>query len=587
MKPSLPGLSYRARILLVVFGVGVVPVALLGLWLVAGTARVGESVLRSRLVGALDQERTALEGAWVPYRSALLDYSETSADGAPAVDVRGLTLRDAAGRVLIGHGAPDTLPEVPPPAGILPVEIPLYDPVTGSDRGRLRALVPFLSLRPPSAAAALAGGIVTAADAGSGTLLLPVPFPPALLGRTRFEWNGEPWVVERMAVHEPRVELIAAAPLAPFTAPFREAARMGTLLLLAVTAAGVVLAAWLTHRLTSSLQQVTEAAEGVAAGDLERTLPPTRDDEVGRLARAFNRMTASLRDTLDALAGRESLEAVNEFAASLAHEVRNPLTAIQLDLQEVEESLPADSPLRGIQGRALEDVRRLDRAVEGALETARSGRVQLRSVDLTESIRNGIRAARPLARGRGVVLVEPDPPAPLGARADPDAVERVVHNLVRNAVQASPPGATVEVRAVAGPWGVVLRVRDEGEGIPAERAERVLEPFYSTRPGGTGIGLAVSRRIVAAHRGELEIRSEPGRGTEVRVRIPGAAQGGAPGAEAPGAAAAGPEASGPEASGPEASATEASATEASELPGAATIRSGVGLEGGTARSSPP
>jgi two-component system sensor histidine kinase AtoS len=364
--------------------------------------------------------------------------------------------------------------------------------------------------------------VITAKDPATGALLLPAPFDPALLEQGRFSWNEEDWIVIRRSVLEPRVELIAAAPVAPFAAPFRAAARRGAVVLLIAAAVGLGIAGILTARLTRSLERLAEAASDVAGGHLERRVEVQTQDEVGRVARAFNTMIESLRRTIDQLAERESLAAVNEFAAALAHEVRNPLTSIRLDLQEVEERLPEDSPMRTIQSRALEDVERLDRTVAGALDTARSGHIEPRDIDLREPVRAAVRAAAPAFDARGARLKWEEPPEPATVRGDPDALERVVLNLLLNAAEALEADASASVELMRSDRDFTITVSDTGCGIAGESLQRVFDPFFTTRPGGTGVGLAVARRIVTAHRGEIRLSSEVGRGTIVQVRLPAA-----------------------------------------------------------------
>jgi len=325
-------------------------------------------------------------------------------------------------------------------------------------------------------------------------------------------------VAVRRDMEEPALRLIAAAPLAPYVAPFAETARRGTGFLAFLAGGGLLAAVLLTGRLTASLERLADAATGVARGELTRRVEVGSQDEVGRVARAFNTMTENLRRTLDQLAERESLAAVNEFAAALAHEVRNPLTAIQLDLQEVEEQLPPGEA-RALQERALKELRHLDRTVEGALRTARSGRVRLEPLDVRAPVDAALHAARPALDARGARIGWERPEQPVTVRGDGDALERLLLNLLLNAADAIDAGGTVEVSVAAGEGAVAIRVRDDGRGIPPEQVARVFEPFFSTRPGGTGVGLAVARRIAAAHGGELRLESTPGAGTTVELAL--------------------------------------------------------------------
>jgi len=534
-------LSFRARVVLLVLAVAVLPLGLVGLWLTGSAARSGEALLRSRLEGVLETDARAVELAWIRYRSALLDLAETpevqralrvgSPPGDPppalrerfaALDpaVEGLVVRDRTGRELWQLG------RVQPAAGaftafgaLLQARVPLFEIASAEPLGQVTALIPINALRSASAAAAAIGALVTARDPETGALLLPAPFDPGLLSAPRFQWNAEDWITVARLVAEPRVELIAAAPVAPFAAPFRAAARRGIVVLVIAALVALAVAMLITARLTRSLEQLAGAADAVAGGQLDRRVDVRSDDEVGQVARAFNAMITSLRRTLDQLAERESLAAVNEFAAALAHEVRNPLTAIRIDLQEVEERLPSDSPLRALQARVLLDIERLDRTVGGALETARTGHVELTTVDLREPIAAAVRAATPAVVAREAQLTWRPPAAPCLVRGDADALERVLLNLLLNAAEAVDPKGAVVVEVRAEEADAVVTVHDNGRGMTPEVAAKVFDPFFTTRPGGTGVGLAVARRIVTAHGGSIAVNSEPGRGTTVEVRL--------------------------------------------------------------------
>lgn len=540
----MPSLAFRTRIVLVVLAVAMAPLILLGLWITGQSARSGEALLRERLDATLDETAESVQRRWIPYRSELLDVvqqeevrdalrsaagagsraspdapaSLRSAVGALDGAIAAVTIRDSLGSRLwridrsgAGRAAAFGAP--------LTVRIPIHA-VGGRRLGTLEAGVQFQALGGSSQGTTVTGGVLSARDPRTGAVLLPVPFDPALVGRERFRWNEQVWIARSRQVVEPRVTLVAAAPLAPFAGPFREEARRSAWILLGVAAVGILAVVALTGRLTASLRRLATAAERVSAGDLSRTVDLTGDDEVGKVARAFNTMVESLRGTLRQLAERESLAAVNEFAASLAHEVRNPLTSIQLDLQEVEEELPPGSEVKRRQGEVVEKVRRLDRTIEGALETARSGRIDPRETDLLEPIRRAVDSARPHFEETGAELAGPERERPVLCRADPDALAQVFLNLLLNAAEAAGPdeATTVEVEAEGDP--VLVRVRDEGHGIAEEDLERIFDPFFTTRAGGTGVGLAVARRIVRAHRGEIRVRSTPGEGTTVIVELP-------------------------------------------------------------------
>jgi signal transduction histidine kinase len=278
----------------------------------------------------------------------------------------------------------------------------------------------------------------------------------------------------------------------------------------------------LGRRVSRSLDRLVIAAEAVSRGDLGRTVEDTdSQDEVGRLARAFNRMTSSLRATLAALSRRESVSAVGDFAYSVAHEVRNPLTSLRLDLEIAEEKLPETARSRAPLQRALATIDRLERTVTGVLGLARSGRVDLLPIDLGPVLRDAAEQAAPEFTGRAVTLVVDElPHAPLTLRGDAAALTRMFLNLLLNAAQALSPGGSARLRAGREGDRVIVTLRDDGHGIAPDVLPHVFDPFYSQRPEGTGLGLPIGRQIARAHGGSIEIESAPGHGTVVRVLLP-------------------------------------------------------------------
>ena len=320
---------------------------------------------------------------------------------------------------------------------------------------------------------------------------------------------------------EPAMSLALAAPVTPFAEPFQAAARRNLWILILVAMAGFFLAAVMTRRITRQLVRLAEAAEAVSEGDLDRRVEEASGDEVGRVGRAFNAMTESLQQTLRKLSQRQALAAVGEFAAGLAHEVRNPLTSVRLDMQRIQEELPDGSKAQGLLQRALGEIDRVNRSVTGALRVARSGSVQLETIDLRQPIEAASHTAEPEfeTHGAKVILAFPAD-EPIWVRGDRIALEQLLLNLLLNAAQAVENGGEVSVAVERVVDSVVLAIRDSGRGIPEEDLERITEPFFSTRPEGTGLGLAIAQRIAQAHGRELEFESAPGVGTAVRLYLP-------------------------------------------------------------------
>jgi signal transduction histidine kinase len=273
--------------------------------------------------------------------------------------------------------------------------------------------------------------------------------------------------------------------------------------------------------MTRSLRELVSGADAVTAGDLSRRLSHREDDEIGRVAVAFNNMTSSLRRTLREQSSRESLAAMGEFAASLAHEVRNPLTAVKIDLQYLEERIGEDEALRDPLLRSLREIDRLDATVGDALSVVRRADGE-RRLDVWRPIEAAIYASRPEFEQRGVALELSGSESEYTVFGDPAALEQLFLNLLLNAAEASSRGARTFITVTSESDSIAIRLEDEGPGISPNVRERIFEPLFSTKESGTGLGLTIARRIVEAHRGELEIHEGSKGGTIVLVRLPAA-----------------------------------------------------------------
>ena len=406
-------------------------------------------------------------------------------------------------------------------ASPIPVTLAVHRPGTGEPIGALDAFLRADALLPLELLApGVAGSVLALFEPLEGRALLPLSMEPGVFARDRFLWEGETWLVARRQSHEPPLVLVLAAPMGDFTEPFVEAGRSGVFALLAVTLTVLLLTGVVSQRLTRHLGILAEAADDVAAGSLEREVVERGPDEVRRVASAFNQMTASLQETLARLSHQEALAAMGELAASLAHEVRNPLTAIRIDLERAGEGLGEDEPAARLVRRSLRDIERLDASVGDALRLARSGRVVLKEGDVGVPLRRAVAAALPRFSARGATLRDPfGLEEPVMVMGDSHSLEHLFLNLLLNAAEALSAGQEAGVRVRATSRQVHVAVFDTGEGMTPEVRERVLEPFFSTKDEGTGLGLPMAHRIALAHGGSLEIESAPGRGTTVTVAL--------------------------------------------------------------------
>jgi len=538
--------SFRTRILLVVIGVTVLPLGLVGLWLTAAAARSGEDFIRERLESAVGEAVAEARARWLVHRSAFLDVTEAvsfrqalaaaasdpdaAAGVEPPAEVASILsaspgtlgktwVRDSLGRLIWEYDAGNL--STSPYSPTLLVRVDVYTSSFGPKLGTLESELSVVALVPDNTQTP--GGVGTMLgvfESDTGTPLVPLPFELESQSAREFRSAGDRWLIARRELVEPGLVLIAAAPLSPFTAPYLDAARRGAIVLAVVGVLGLLLTLVLTNRMATSLEHLAEAAEAVSGGDLERSVEVRGDDEMSRVGRAFNHMTDNLKSSLQELADSRALAAVGEFAAQLAHEIRNPLSAVRIDLQMVEESLPEGSRVREIQERVLSEIERLDVTMSGALRTAQSGRAAQHVVDVGEPLRAAITSAQTTGGPRGVDIAMRGMDEPAIVMGNAAALEQIFLNLLLNALEASDGGESVEVSLSSTDSGVVIAVADRGVGIAPEDIPRVYDPLYTTRRDGSGLGLTIARRLVIAHGGCIEIESESGTGTVVRVILP-------------------------------------------------------------------
>ncbi|MDE2435630.1 MAG: sensor N-terminal transmembrane domain-containing protein [Sphingomonadales bacterium] len=269
----------------------------------------------------------------------------------------------------------------------------------------------------------------------------------------------------------------------------------------------IQLSLFLARTIVQPLRALVRAAVRVRLGrDREVVVPrlPERGDEIGLLARALSDMTLALRSRIDA---------VEAFAADVAHEIKNPLASLRSAVETLEK---VENPelRRELIRIAAHDLRRIDRLVTEIAEASRIdaelSRTRFVPVDLDALAGTLVsaRAERGVDAGHPVRLV-PLSPGPFVVPGDPARLERVLENLIGNAVSFSPTGGAVEVTLERVNDHVRLGVRDDGPGIPREQREKVFERFHSLRPSEedfgshSGLGLAIARTIIEAHDGTL------------------------------------------------------------------------------------
>jgi signal transduction histidine kinase len=286
-----------------------------------------------------------------------------------------------------------------------------------------------------------------------------------------------------------------------------------------VLALSTVLAfSMLLGRVTRSLRDLTRAAEEIGKGELDPWLPVPGGGEVGQLTEAFSRMLERIRQMMAQVNQNGRLAVVGQMSAYLAHEIRNPLSSIKLNLQRLQRwtrsrQLPefCAEPIE----ISLKEVNRLAAAVSGVLQLSRNNDRPRELLSLHSLTQEAVELLSEKARRHNVDLrLRLDAEADR-IRARPGQVKSVVVNLMVNAMEAQPEGGflTVESKLVKGREGegplVALRFRDGGSGVPKEIRERIFEPFFTTKEAGSGIGLAVALQGVLENGGRLLLEETP------------------------------------------------------------------------------
>ena len=300
------------------------------------------------------------------------------------------------------------------------------------------------------------------------------------------------------------------------------AARLGLLLLIGSVAAVILIVATMLEReVMTPIERVVGILGPKGSGDGSHTVELARIEEsVADLLRKEEAAKARVAEQEERLAKQAGFAQVGEMAAEMAHEFKRPLasirSAVSLLEQEYELNDQAQTLLSAVDGQ----LGRLTETMQDLFALAKPVEMRTEQVDLRDTVDGALANLGSLTdtKGRRVERdYDPDLPTIAG---DSHRLEQAVLNLMLNAMEAMEEGGVLRVSLKALDGHVLARFDDTGPGIPAEEVEKVVLPFYSTKPSGTGLGLPLVARVVAAHGGVLDIRSEAGEGTTVEISLP-------------------------------------------------------------------
>jgi signal transduction histidine kinase len=259
---------------------------------------------------------------------------------------------------------------------------------------------------------------------------------------------------------------------------------------------------------------VIAGAVGGALASAERRATGHYQQALAAIAAAHDELRKSHQQVTRA----DRLSSLGEIAAGLAHEIGNPLGGIKGSLEIIADRAAEGSPEAEFSTIATNEIARIERLIEEFLRYARPHAPRRTDADIFAVILRVVALLRPQAEEQGVSVEVQQHSTPL-VSIDDEQITQVLVNVVLNAIQVSPRGGRIAITASVEDAALAIAVSDQGPGIRHEDLPRVFEPFFSTRRRGTGLGLAVSQRIVQAHHGRIEIR-QPGSGTTVRVVLP-------------------------------------------------------------------
>jgi hypothetical protein len=312
----------------------------------------------------------------------------------------------------------------------------------------------------------------------------------------------------------------------------------------------------LARRIVGPIQALARGVAAVGRGDLSQQLPVTRRDELGDLAAAFNEMTrklAHLRELEERLRQTDRLAALGTMAAGIAHDIRNPLTTISIFTQLVSQHYDDAAVREKFERVVPRELERVQGVIDDMLELARPRAMTLEMLNLMDPLLQALEIFEAQIEAQRVVVKQDLPTDLPSTFADRRRLHRCFMNIIHNALQAMPTGGELTLFAslapregdaaadragadgpeARAPWEaarlraeaagcdeVVIRISDTGHGIPEDQLPRIFDPFFTTREAGTGLGMAITHKILEDHCARIAVTSRLGHGTAFTIHFP-------------------------------------------------------------------
>ena len=294
------------------------------------------------------------------------------------------------------------------------------------------------------------------------------------------------------------------------------------LLWLGAITVGFCLTYLLARRIVEPVLLLDRAAAEVARQNYAIEVEVKSEDEMGRLARTFNNMCASIRQAREDLIRQERISTIGRLSGSIVHDLRNPLAAIYGGAEMLVDADLPPSHVKRLAGNIYRASRRIQELLQDLLNVSRGKSGALEVCRLREVASAACDSLAAMADTQNVTITL-GIPAEIEVPVERNRIERAFVNLIANALDAMPEGGAVRISAVLDDGAAVVRVEDNGPGIAPEIRSQLFQPFVSAgKRNGLGLGLALSRQTVLEHGGDMWVESEPGRGARFSFRLPGA-----------------------------------------------------------------
>lgn len=267
----------------------------------------------------------------------------------------------------------------------------------------------------------------------------------------------------------------------------------------------------------------------VSQGNLDTAVSFCRsNDEIGDLGRNFNHMVQQLKESRQEIetmhrtqmSRAEHLATLGELATGLAHEIRNPLAGIAGVIDIIGRDLPYTSPARAMVKDVRIEIDQINRILTDLLQTARPHPPCMMKSNLNTTVDHAVMLARQQVLSKPIRIEVITAPGLPEVEHDSDQIHQVVLNLLLNAVQSIEGSGAVTVEVGSSDTCATISVTDTGRGMTAQQIAQIFRPFYTTKPTGTGLGLSLVHRIIDEHEGQINVTSEPGKGSTFEVLLP-------------------------------------------------------------------